>query len=319
MNSKTIFFYTLVTILFAATQLTAQSKTDNWPAWRGPDNNGVALNSSVPTAWNETQNVKWKTPIPGKGIGTPVVWEDQIFITTAIELDQKGTEEAIKRLKKNTPGIGKVLGMSETTEHLLQLVVYALNRNSGEIMWQKVVREQFPHEGIQSQNSWASASCATDGKHLIAHFGSFGTYCFNLKGELLWEKDLGDMQVAMAFGEGTSPVVHNNKVIVLWDHEGQSKIITLNIENGNEVWTKNRDEATTSVTPIVVNVEGKDQIIVPGKNKSIAYDFNTGEEIWELSGLKQDIIPCPVFDGENVYLMTGFPGSKKVLQKVKLK
>ncbi|NOU17513.1 MAG: PQQ-binding-like beta-propeller repeat protein [Bacteroidales bacterium] len=304
MKLKITFQVALFSLTLLSLQLAAQDSTDTWPNWRGSNVDGVSPNGTPPTEWSETKNIKWKTPIPGKGIGTPVVWGNQIFITTAIELDKKATEEAIKRLKKTSPTFVKLFGMSGTIENFLQFVVYSINRSNGEIIWKKVVREQYPHEGINNNGSWASASCATDGEHVIAFLGSYGIYCFNMDGNLIWEKDFGDMQIENAFGEGTSPVLYKDKLIIVWDHEGQSKIYVLNKKTGEEIWQKNRDEKTTWATPIVVEFEGKAQIIVPSNNKSIGYDLETGDVIWKINGLREDIIPCPVFDGERAFLMT---------------
>lgn len=304
-----------ISLLFSFS--TKKEALQNWGNWRGPANNGVAINANPPLEWSETKNVKWKVAVPGSGIGTPIVWGDQIFITTAIELDEKATEEAIKRLNKNTSNIGSMLGMLETTENFIRFEVHAIDKNTGELIWKKVVREQFPHQGVHSQGSWASASCVTDGEHMIAHFGSYGTYCFKLDGSLVWEKDLGDMDVVSGFGEGTSPAIYQDKLIIVWDHEGQSKIHVLNLKTGNEMWQKDREERTTWATPLVVDTEGKAQIVVPGKTKSIAYNLKDGEVLWELSGLGQDVIPSPVFDGKLVYLMTGFQATKvKALQAI---
>ena len=318
MKFKTIFCVIIFSLVIIGFLMSEEKYNDNWPNWRGPNDDGVSLNSNPLTEWSETKNVKWKTPIPGKGLGTPVIWGDQIFITTAIKLDEKGTKEAIKRLKKRSNIFFRMTPMNKSTKNILQFVVYSIDRNTGEIIWQKVAREQFPHEGVHKEGSWASASCVTDGNHVIASFGSYGVYCFDLKGEMIWEKDLGDMQVEATFGEGASPVLYKDKLIILWDHQGQSKLFVLNKESGEEIWQKDREEGTTWTTPIVVEIEGNTQIVVPGETKSIGYDLVDGNEIWELAGLGDGVISCPVFDGERVFLMTGFMKSK-IVQAVDLK
>lgn len=312
------FCVVLFSLILSSFQFNTENYIENWPNWRGPNVDGVSLKGTPPTEWSETKNVKWKTPIPGKGIGTPVVWEDQIFITTAIELDQKATKKAIKRIEKTNPAFTEVIGEPGVTENILQFVVYSISRKSGEINWEKVVREQFPHEKIHKTGSWASASCVTDGEHVIASFGSFGIYCFDMGGNLIWEKDLGDMKVYSAMGEGASPVLYKENLIIMWDHEGQSKIYVLNKKTGEEIWQKDRDEKTTWSTPIVVIIDGKVQIIVPGNNKSIGYDLASSDIIWKLSGLGLGTIPSPVFDGERVFIMNGGPLGKKMIQAVNL-
>jgi outer membrane protein assembly factor BamB len=153
---------------------------------------------------------------------------------------------------------------------------------------------------------------------VIASFGSYGFYCFDMSGNLKWEKDLGDMNIVGPFGEGTSPVLCKENLIILWDHQGQSKIYVLNKKTGEEIWQKNRDEDRGWLTPIVVGIDGKMQIIITGFNNSIGYDLESSDIIWKLNGLGVGPITCPVFDGERVFLMTGGPIGKKIIQAVNL-
>ena len=292
----------------------ASEYNDNWPAWRGPLFTGEAVKGNPPTAWSETRNVKWKIPIPGKGISTPVIWGDQIFITSAISLDKKASPEVLAKLKAAQPQF--MQSMSKLPEYLQQFVVYSINRKNGKILWQKVVREQFPHEGTHSDGSWASQSCVTDGEYLIASFGSYGIYCFDLNGNKIWEKDLGDLYIKATFGEGSSPALYKDYLIVNWDNEKDSCIYVLNKKNGDVIWKKNRDEGTSWSTPIVAMVKGKPQVIVAATGKSMAYDLTNGDIIWEISGMTGNVIPSPVTDGRLVYLISGFRGA--ALQAVKL-
>jgi outer membrane protein assembly factor BamB len=294
----------------------ASEYENNWPSWRGPLATGEAIKGNPPTSWSETENIKWKLPVPGKGLSSPVIWGDQIFITSAISLDKKASAEAVERLKDSQPAWLKLSGSGNVTENIQQFVVYSINRGSGEIIWQKVVREQFPHEGTHNDGSWASQSCVTDGEYIIASFGSFGFYCFDLNGKLLWEKDLGDTNIRGTFGEGSSPVLYENNLIINWDHEKDSYIFVLNKTNGDIIWKKRRDEQTSWSTPIVVPVKGKKQLIVSATGKSMAYDLENGDVIWEIPGMTDNVVPSPVTDGEMVYLMSGYRGA--ALQAVKL-
>ena len=201
-------------------------------------------------------------------------------------------------------------------EYQQQFVIYSINRKTGKIIWQKVVREEFPHEGTHNDGSWASQSCVTDGKYLIASFGSSGIYCLDLKGNLIWEKDLGDMNIRMSFGEGSSPALYKKYLIVNWDNEKDSYVYVLDVTTGEIIWKKQRDEQTSWSTPLVVPVKGKLQLIITATGKSIAYDLENGDIIWEMSGMTANVIPSPVTDGDLVYLISGFRGA--ALQTVKL-
>jgi len=293
-------------------QVNASEYDNNWPTWRGPLFSGEAHKGNPPTIWSETKNVKWKIAIPGNGLSTPVIWGDQVFITSAVPSDKKISAEALEKLKSTAPSWMQ----PRLPEYLQQFVVYSINRKDGKINWQKVVREQFPHEGTHSDGSWAAPSCVTDGKYLIASFGSYGIYCFDLKGKLLWEKDLGDMNTRNAFGEGSSPVIYKNYLIINWDHEKDSFIFVLDKLNGNVLWKKKRDEKTSWSTPLVVEVKGKPQVIVTATGKSFSYDLNNGDIIWEITGMTANAIPSPMTDGENVYLISGYRGA--ALQTIKL-
>ena len=318
MKSRVPFVTMLLLLMWSMvfSQVNASEFDDNWPTWRGPLFSGEAVKGSPPTIWSETKNVKWKIPIPGKGLSTPVIWGDQIFITSAVSLDKKASAEAVKKLKEAQPLWLRTTGSGNVPEYIQQFVVYSINRNNGEITWQRVVREQFPHEGTHKNGSFASQSCATDGEYLIASFGSYGIYCFDLKGNMIWEKDLGDMSIRASFGEGSSPVLYKDFLVINWDHEKDSYIFVLNKTNGDVIWKKERDEITSWSTPLVVEVKGIPQLIVTATGKSIAYDLNNGDIIWEISGLTANVIPSPVTDGKMVYLMSGYRGN--ALQTVKL-
>ena len=295
-------------------QAGASSYDGNWPSWRGPRFSGEAVRGNPPTVWSETGNVKWKIPVSGKGLSSPIIWGDQLFITATISLDRKASAESIRKLKEAQPEFMRSMG--SVPEYLQQFVVYSIDRKTGKIIWQKVVREQFPHEGTHNDGSWASPSCVTDGEYLIASFGSYGIYCFDLEGNMIWEKDLGDMYIRAAFGEGSSPVLHGKYLIVNWDNEKDSYVYVLNKTNGDLIWKKSRDEKTSWSTPLVVSVRGRLELIIAATGKSMAYDLENGDVIWEIPGMTANVIPSPVTDGELVYLMSGFRGA--ALQAVRL-
>jgi len=185
-----------------------------------------------------------------------------------------------------------------------------IDRNTGKTLWQKTAREEVPHEGTQPNNTFASASPITDGKVLIAFFGSRGLYCYDMDGNLKWTKQLGQMRTRNGFGEGASPTLHGDMVIVPWDDEGDTDFIAaFNKNDGKEIWRTPRNEPTGWSTPLVVEHGNKPQVVVNATKKSRSYDLATGTEIWSCGGQTANAIPSPVADANTVYLTSGFMGS----------
>lgn len=257
----------------------------NWTQWRGPLANGVAPHANPPLRWSETNNVRWKTPLPGKGHSTPIVFGDRVFLTAAVPIG-----DAQKPVYDNAPGTHDNVPVT----HRHQFVVFAVSRGDGKILWKKTLREEFPHEGGHETGSLASNSPVTDGEHLYVFFGSRGLYCLDLNGELKWQKDLGRMQTLHAHGEGSSPVLHGDTLIVCWDHEGQSFLYTFDKRTGKEHWKIARDEKTSWSTPVVVEHEGKPQIIISATKRVRSYDLATGALLWECAGLSRNVVCSPV-------------------------
>jgi outer membrane protein assembly factor BamB len=317
---------TLAALPGAAAELSA------WPTWRGPSGQGIAPGAQPPLTWGDDQNIKWKTKIPGLGFSTPIIWQDRIFLLTAIALDEPVPPPAAAPTPAPDPapapatsgeqtqrprrggGGGPPSGPTPTKFH--EFVVLALDRNSGKILWQKTARKEVPHEGHHQTSTFASASPVTDGKYLWVPFGSRGFYCYDLQGNLIWEKDLGNMRTRGGFGEGSSPAIAGKLLIITWDHEEQSFIVALDKMTGAEVWRKDRDERSSWSTPLVVEVEGKQQAIVAGTTRTRSYDVATGDLVWEASGLTGNVIPTPVTGHDMVYVMSGFRGNS--IQAIKL-
>ncbi|MFQ5640205.1 MAG: PQQ-binding-like beta-propeller repeat protein [bacterium] len=286
----------------------------NWPQWRGPHANGVAPYGNPPVEWSESQNIKWKIEIPGKGHATPIVWGDLVFVLTAIETD-KVVEKPVaqqEQSQQNRPGRRRRRGgwmRGIQPKQVLKFTILAINRQDGKIVWQRTSREELPHEGTHNTGSWASNSGLTDGKHAFAFFGSRGLYCYDMQGNLQWQKDLGDMQIKLGFGEGSSPALYGDKIVINWDHENQSFITALDKNTGKEFWKVDRDEGTSWSTPIVVEHDGKQQVIVSATKRIRSYDLATGKVIWECGGMTRNAIPSPVYADGIVYVTSGFRGS----------
>ena len=191
---------------------------------------------------------------------------------------------------------------------LYQFVVICLDRNTGKELWRDIATEAIPHEGTHNDNDFASASPTTDGKRLYCWFGSAGLFCYDLGGTKLWQRDLGKAHIGASLGEGCSPVLHGNKLVIVRDQSRQSTITVLNAKTGKTLWEKDRDEKNAWATPRVIEHSGKTQVITTASNFIRSYDLETGEIIWQCSGLTGNSIPCPVVEGDVVYCMTGYEG-----------
>lgn len=279
---------------------------DQWPQWRGPLGTGVAPHADPPVHWGETENVLWKVELPGRGHASPIVWGDKVFVLTAVELEPSAAEEAAPPGPEAT-GRFRPRGIHTDAEH--RFVVMALDREDGSVVWERTARTAVPHEGTHATATWASASAVTDGEVVIASFGSNGIYAYDLEGRKLWERDLGDQQTRNAFGEGSSPALYESSVVVNWDHEGDSFIEVLDRDTGATRWRRDRDEPTSWSTPIVIEVEGRPQVVVNATNRVRAYDLETGDVIWHVGGMTTNAIPTPTYANGMLYVMSGFRGN----------
>ena len=174
-------------------------------------------------------------------------------------------------------------------------MVLAIARADGRVVWKTVVREEFPHEGGHYTGSPISNSPVTDGERLYAFFGSRGLYCLDFEGKIVWQKDLGKMQTLHAHGEGSSPVLYKDTLVLNWDHEGDSFIYAFNKRTGEQLWKMPRDEKTSWSTPLIVEVDGKPQVIVSATKRIRGYDLATGKQIWECAGLTDNVVSSPVY------------------------
>lgn len=288
----------------------APSFDQHWPQWRGPLASGVAPKADPPVEWSETKNVRWKVTIPGRGFGTPVVWGDRIFLLTAIPVGSPPPPAPVS--EGGQRDLPKIEAGGEQ-----RFVAMALSRKDGKVLWERTAAQAKPHEGTHQDGSWASASAITDGEQLYAFFGSFGIYVYDLEGNLRWSKDLGDMHTRHAFGEGSSPAVWGDTLVINWDHEGDSFIVALDKRTGEERWRVARPgERTSWSTPLVVAEGGKPQVIVAATERSRGYDLATGEVLWQSGGMTGNVIPSPVYADGLVYLMSGFRGA--ALQAIRL-
>ena len=287
---------------------------ENWHQWRGPNANGVSEFAKGPVEWDQEKNVQWKFAMVGRGSSTPIIWGDKVFLLTAIN-----TGKVDPSLPTPEEQPERVFGIKHPNTSY-EFVVLCLSRATGKEIWRQVATELVPHEGHHNDNNFASASPTTDGKRLYCWFGSAGLFCYSLEGKLLWQRKLGKIKMGASLGEGCSPVLHEGKLIIVRDHQGESSIEVLDAGNGKTLWRKQREGGNGWATPAVVEHSGRVQVITTSSGKGrggrlvapgkvISYDLRSGEIIWQCSGLTDNAIPCPVVEDGVVYCMTGYQGS----------
>jgi outer membrane protein assembly factor BamB len=259
---------------------------ESWSHWRGPSGNGAAdATAQPPTEFSGSKNVAWKVELPGRGSGSPVVWKDRVFAVSA------------------TPA-------SDGTPRKLAFKTFCFARSDGKPLWEATAVEAIPHEGTHATNGFSSASPCSDGKHVYSHFGSRGLYCYTLDGQLVWKRDdFGPMRTRNGFGEGSSPTLAGQLILVPWDHEGPSFLYALDKRTGKTAWKVPRDEPTCWATPLVVAVGDKRQVVMNGQNYARAYDLETGAELWRCNGQTERPAASAVADGGLIFVASGFRGS----------
>ena len=320
----------------------AEGGKEFWPQWRGPEATGLARHADPPGEWSETKNIRWKTKILGKGHASPIVWGDRVYIQTAVETEKTVAPEpqaqapaagSDHRGRYAGPLLGSEIGSSRMVAfqpqdgqrrgrrgrrgmrrrpkptQVYEFHVMALDRKTGKVVWDTTVCEEVPHEGLHPDSTQASNSPVTDGEHVFAHFGSRDLYCLDMQGNVVWRREFGLMKTRNNFGEGSSPALYGDTVIVTWDHEGDSYILALDKATGKERWKVERDEPTSWATPIIVEANGRPQIITSATNRVRGYDLESGDAIWECGGMTLNTIPSPVCGNGLVYAISGFRGS----------
>jgi hypothetical protein len=291
-------------LLLVVCLLTGTVRGDNWPHWRGPAVNGTAPEADPPVTWDANTNIKWKAQLPGRGSATPIVWDDQVFVATAIKTDRVADPSD---LPKADPQFEK---KTEPPRNYYQFVVLSFDRNTGRLRWKQTANEVVPHEGHHQTHSYAAGSPTTDGRSLFVSFGSFGVYCYDLYGKLRWQRrDLGRLNTRLGWGEAVTPVVHGDALLLNWDQEANSALLCLDAGSGETRWRAERDEKSSWNTPLVVRHNDSWQVVVNATNRVRSYDLGTGKELWQCGGMTVNAIPSVVAGKDVVYCMSGYKGS----------
>jgi outer membrane protein assembly factor BamB len=290
--------------------LAPPSQAQNWPSFRGPNASGVAEGHPTAVSWDATKpaGVRWKAEIPGLAVSSPVVWGDTVFVTTAVSSDPKATFRH---------GLyGDVEPSADVTKHSWRL--YALDKKTGRVLWERTAHEGIPKTKRHTKSSQASCTPVTDGKVVIAHFGSEGLYAYDLQGKLLWKQDLGVLNAGWFFdpdyewGAASSPVIYKDLVIVQADRQEDSYLAAFHLKDGKQAWRTARDEIPSWGTPTVYQGAPRDEIITHGTKFIRAYDPATGKELWRLGPNSEITTPTPIVAHGLIYVTNGYRGIQPI-------
>jgi outer membrane protein assembly factor BamB len=292
----------LAFILVAATAALAQ----NWPQFRGPGASGTADGTNPPVSWDATKNVNiaWKTPIPGLAHSSPVIWGDRVFITTAISSDPNA--------KFRWGLYGDVEPSPDLSKHVWK--IYCLDRKTGKILWEKTAHEGIPRTKRHPKSTQATQTPVTDGKRVIALFGSEGMFAYDMDGKQLWKQDLGPLTSGWFFdpdyewGHGSSPILYKDRVIVQVDIAKDSYIAAFDAGTGTRVWTTPRAEISGWGTPTLVATKDRAQVVTNGTKGIRSYDPESGKELWTFNGNNSEVTATtPVFGKGVIVIANGYP------------
>ena len=268
----------------------------DWPGWRG-DGRGISDENNLPLKWNEDEGVKWKTPIPGAGHSSPIVWQGRVFVTTAV------AEDPNVETFRGGVYMGGNREKPDESEYAYRLI--CLDADRGNVLWSKAVATQRPKTPRHTKNTYASETPVTDGKYVFAWFGSAGLYVVDFGGNVIWQRDLGPMPRRRGWGTGTSPILFENTIIVNCDSDGDSYITALDKTTGDPVWRTERDEGASWGTPFLFEAGGRTTVVTNATRLMRGYDAVTGKLLWECGGGSMISIPSPVATHELVFLSSG--------------
>jgi outer membrane protein assembly factor BamB len=281
----------------------AKPAKGSWPSFRGQNASGVADGQNLPDKWNPAtkENILWRTPVPGLAHSSPIVWGDRVFVTTAISGKANATFK---------PGLyGDGDASDDMSRH--KWVLYAIDKATGKIAWERVAFEGEPGNKRHIKSTYASASPATDGRIVVAWFGSQGVHAFDVNGKPLWQVDLGRVNMgaydipAYEWGPASSPIIWNDLVLVQCDTQADSFIIALDAKTGKTVWKTDRDELPSWGTPSVLTVAGASQVVTNASKFIRGYDPRTGKELWRLGGSSKITAPTPIAAGDLLIVSSG--------------
>ncbi len=272
----------------------------NWPQFRGPNARGIGSGTHLPDRWSPTENVAWKSELPGRGWSSPIVWGHRVFLTTVINSGQ--SEEPKKGLYFGGERIEP-----PKSEHLWK--VLCLDLTTGRVQWEKTVHQGAPQTSIHLKSSYAAETPVTDGERIYALFGNVGVFAFTLEGKEVWSKMLEPHKTRYGWGTAASPVLHGGKLFLVNDNDERAELLALDAKTGKELWRVDRDEKSNWATPFIWESGRRTELITPGTRAVRSYDLD-GKLLWSLRGMSSIAIPTP-FTGDGLLFVTsGYVGDK---------
>ena len=300
--SKPFLILICISISFSGPNLYSQvDYMKQWPQFRGPFASGIVESDQLPESWDVTtgDNIRWKAEIPGLGHSSPVIWEDRLFVTTAISGSGNNS------LKVGL--YGDIDEVGDRSKHEYRL--YCYDKRSGELLWERLVHKGIPLTERHTKSSHANASPATDGTYVVVFFGSEGLYCYDFEGELVWKKAFGRINAGpftdpdVEWGYASSPIIHENRVIIQCDIIGEEGFLaSLDLRTGEEIWRTPREDVATWSTPNFLNKYGERQVVVNGFSQIGGYNFDTGKMLWQLGKGGDAPVPTPIFAHGLIYI-----------------
>ena len=286
---------------------------ENWPLWRGPGSQGISPETKLPAAWSPEQNVAWKVEVPGRGHSAPVVWNDRVFLTTAIEGATVPGARAVEHLDGGKPFLHPD-SVGADRKHTYKVLAY--DGRSGTLLWERTAWEGVPFDNRHRRGSYASPSVATDGTLVFAYFGSEGVYAYDVNGKPVWQASVGKVKT-LGLGAASSPVLYRDLVILQCDDDSgtDSAILALDAKTGKERWRTKRPVQVSWSTPVLVHAGRRTELVTNGTEWIIAYDPGTGRELWRTTGVESNAIHTPVVGDGVVIVTAGFPAKKTIAIK----
>ncbi len=290
----------ILALALISSALTAVTANEHWPQFRGPQSIGVAEDPALPDKWSATENVAWKTNIPGMGWSSPIVWGDRIFVTSVVSAGE------IEPPKKGLYFGGNRLDVPKD-EH--RWMVYCVDWKTGKILWESEAFRGAPKTARHLKNSYASETPVTDGERVYVYFGNLGLFCYDLKGKLVWKQAFVPHSTRFGWGTAASPVIYKDRIYIIDDNDEKSFFAAYDRKTGQEVWKVEREVGTNWATPYVWENKQRTEIIVPATRAVRSYDLS-GKVLWEFKGMSSIVIPTPFSKFDLLYIASGYVGDQ---------